>query len=149
MDIIYRDDTVARVVTAVGVGLLGVLTVTTVISGIYSAIQHPEDPILDMIYAAVVYTSPYVIFSGVGVALYLLKRSRPISITFIVGVVTLIGLWLFKNLMQVEEDVTFGFSLYDTLGKNFKVSAITAGIFAAVMAMQAYLTISTDYGDYE
>lgn len=149
MDIMYRDDTVARIVTSVGVGLMGVLIFTTIISGIYSAIRHPGDTVLDMIYVAVVYTSPYVIFSAVGVALFILKKSRAISVTFFVGVVTLIGLWLFKNLMQVEEDVTFGYSLYETLGKNFKVSAITAGGFAAVMVMQAYLTLSTDYRDYE
>jgi hypothetical protein len=149
MDIMYRDDMVARVVTAVGVALMGALAFTTVISGIYSSMWHPGDTVLDMIYVAVVYTSPYVIFSAVAVALFILKKSRAISITFLIGVVTLIGLWLFKNLMQVEEDVTFGFSLYETLGKNFKVSAYTAGAFAAVMLMQAYLTLSTDYGDFE
>ena len=125
--------------------MLGILAFTTAISGIYGSIRHPGDTVLDMIYVAVVYTSPYVIFSAAGVALYILRKSRSISFTFIAGVVTLIGLWLFKNLMQVEEDVTFGYSLYETLGKNFKVSAITAGMFAVVMVMQAYLIIPTDY----
>ena len=145
MDIMYRDDAVARIVTAVGVTLLAILAFTTVISGVYGSIEHPGDTILDMIYVGVVYTSPYVIFGAAGVGLYILKKSRAISFTFITGVVVLIGLWLFKNLMQVEEDVTFGYSLYETLTLNFKDSAITAGVFAAVMAMQAYLTIPTDY----
>ena len=111
----------------------------------WEPVLQQGDTVLDMIYVAVVYTSPYVIFSAAGVALYILRKSRSISFTFIAGVVTLIGLWLFKNLMQVEEDVTFGYSLYETLGKNFKVSAITAGMFAVVMVMQAYLIIPTDY----
>ncbi len=141
----YRDDMVARMVTGVGVFLLGMLAFATIVGGVYGSIEHPGDSTLDMIYVGVVYTSPYVIFSAAGVGLYILKKSRAISFTFIVGVVTLIGLWLFKNLVQVEEDVTFGYSLYETLTNNFEASAITAGVFGAVMLIQAYLTIPTDF----
>jgi hypothetical protein len=145
MEAKYPDDPVAHIFTAIGVGLLGILAFTTVISGIYASFQHPGDTMLDMIYAGVVYTSPYVIFAAIGTALYLLKKSRTIGLVFIIGVVVLIGMWLYNNLMQTEEDVTFGYSLYETLGNNFYASAITAGIFAAIMVIMAYLTLPPDY----
>lgn len=145
MDLLNGTDQFPRIITALGITVLVVLIGMTVVSGIYSATRHPGDELLDMIYAAVVYTSPYVLYGMLGLALFILRRSRVISLTFSVGGIVLLVLWIYNNLVQTLEDVALGYSLYETLGRNFFMSAIVAGVFAALQLMQAFLIIPREY----
>lgn len=139
------DDPVPWVLLILNIIMLVALAISTFVCGVIGAVSHPGDRLLNIIYAAVVYTSPYVLFTGLGLALYILKKSRRITYTYTLGVLTLGGLWVYKNIMNPEEDVSFGYSLYDTLHDNFIVSALVAGAFAIILIMQTYLMIPEDY----
>ncbi|HKJ21675.1 MAG TPA: hypothetical protein VKA13_01185 [Gammaproteobacteria bacterium] len=139
------DDLIPWILLIVNIIMLGMLVIATFISGIFAATSHPGDRLLNIIYAAVVYTSPYVLYNGLGLALYILKKSRAITYTYTVGVLTLAGLWVYKNVLSPEEDVSFGYSLYDTLHDNFVISALVAGGFAIIVIMQTYLMMPEDY----
>ena len=147
MDSFERSDFVALGVVTFCLVLLGCLIMTTVVSGIFAALHHPGDTTLDILYAAVVYTSPYVIYGALGIALYKLKKSRGISYTFLIGVAGLIVTWIYRNLMQVNEDVSFAYSLYDSMYRCFAQSAAVAGVFVGIMVMQAFLMIAPAYED--
>lgn len=139
------NDLITRIILILSLALLAILVIVTFLSGIYAAVSHPGDTLLNIIYGAVVYTSPYILYAGLGLALYILRKSLTITITFSTGVLVLILLWIFKNIIYTEEDVSLGYSLYDTLHSTFNLSAMVAGGFAFVLLMLAYLMIPDEY----
>lgn len=143
------DDPVPLVLLILNIIVLVVLAIATFICGIFGAIFHPGDRLLNIIYAGVVYTSPYVLFTGLGLALYILKKSRRLTYTYTSGVLSLAGLWVYENIMNPEEDVSFSFSLYDTLHDNFTFSVLVAAAFAIILIMQTYLMMPEDYHHHQ
>lgn len=147
MDGLQRNDSVALGVVVLCIALLLGMMLLTVAGGIYAALHHPGDTTLDMLYAAVVYTSPYVVYGALGMFMYKLKKSRSISLTFLVGVGGMIATWVYKNLLQINEDVSFAYSLYDTQYRCFAQSAVLGGVFVGLMVMQAMLIMPSEYDD--
>lgn len=145
MDGLQRSEPVALGVLIFGLLLLVGLALVTIVGGVAAAWHHPGDVSLETAYAALIYTSPYVIYGALGAAFYKLKKSRSISFTHLIGVGAMIATWVYRNVIQANEDVSFAYSLYDSLFRCFVQTAIIGVVFVAVMLMEAFLMVTPPY----